>query len=684
MRDTNDPWVLGVSISHNGSACLYHGDRLVVAVQEERLLGQKRARINGCDGALCVRYCLDHVGIDAGDLSAVGVSIQGSTRREDYDLGRSPQLRLVHHRTPLFVVSHHRAHALSAYATSGFDEAALLVCDGLGSHGRDLAPDEKAVFLGDAERDWEFASVYHARGGRCEAREKHAVANGDWVEWGRDGLLPFRSLGGIFSSVAMLLFGNAMEAGKVMGLAPYGTPRFPVEDFFTIEGDRFVFHTRLLEHFKVGARWPAREKDYQDLAASAQVAIERALLHLCARARELTGSPRLCLAGGVALNSIANERIVREGGFDEVYFVPAAEDSGPCLGAAWHALGQVAGERPTRRLTRDSLGRTYRDVEVARAVAVTPGITAVACDDVLEQTVDLLCEGRFVGWFQGGSELGPRALGQRSILCDPRREDAKPRLNDRVKHREAFRPFAPSALLEHADEWFEFSDGEPRESPFMLRVLKFRPEVRARVPAVVHVDGTGRLQTLTAEANGRFYDLVRAFHRRTGVPMLLNTSFNVMGEPIVETPEDALWCLLTTGLDACVLHDTLVTKAPDAGFVRGLVPRLVAKRVRVEVPQPEGGFSLDVLQKGAALFFDVETRWGEKTFDFSAANALGLRYIDGRRTVGAILTKMRAHAPVFEREYLVFLNGLRRRGAVVLEPAPDASGFGDLPSHGDA
>lgn len=684
MRSADGPWVLGVSVSHNGAACLYRGDDLVVAVQEERLVGRKRARINARDPALCVRYCLDHAKIEAEDLAAIGVAVQGSASRDDYDLGCSPQLGIVRNRTPLFVISHHRAHALSAYATSGFDEAALLVCDGLGSHARDLSPDEQRVFLGPLDTGWEFASIYHARGSRCEAMQKHAVDDGVWLDFSRVGLKGFRSLGGIFSAVAALLFGNAMEAGKVMGLAPYGRPRFPVEDFFTIEGDRFLFKEAVLDHFKVEARWPAREADYQDLAASAQAAIEYGLLHLCRRARELTGSRRLCFAGGVALNSIANERILREAGFDEVHIIPAAEDSGPCIGAGWYALGQIAGERRTRRLTRDALGCTYSPEAIARAVQVTPGITPLPCYDMLERAVDLLCEGRFLGWFQGGSELGPRALGQRSILCDPRRHDAKQRLNDRVKHRESFRPFAPSVLLEHAADWFELGEGVPRESPFMLRVVKFRPEARERVPAVVHVDGTGRLQTLTPDANGIFHDLVRAFHRRTGVPMLLNTSFNVMGEPIVETPEDALWCLLTTGLDACVLHDTLVTKPDDPAFVRGLVPRFVAKKVRVLVPQPEGGFSLDLRQKSAALFFDVDTPWGEATFDFSSSNEIGLRYIDGQRTVASILTKMRAHVPVFEREYLVFLNGLRRRGAIVIEPRPGAAGPGAPPPPGGA
>ena len=197
----------------------------------------------------------------------------------------------------------------------------------------------------------------------------------------------------------------------------------------------------------------------------------------------------------------------------------------------------------------------------SRSTAVTesPGVTVVRSADVISDAVQLLCDGKIIGWFDGGSELGPRALGQRSILCDPRQPDAKETLNRRVKMREAFRPFAPAVLLEEAANWFEFGD-TVRESPFMLRVIDVKLEKREQVPAIVHVDGTGRVQTLTKENNGRFYELVRRFHTATGVPMLLNTSFNRMGEPIIETPGDAIACLLNTGLDCCVFEDRIVFK----------------------------------------------------------------------------------------------------------------------------
>ncbi|HEY0365796.1 MAG TPA: carbamoyltransferase C-terminal domain-containing protein, partial [Pyrinomonadaceae bacterium] len=192
-------------------------------------------------------------------------------------------------------------------------------------------------------------------------------------------------------------------------------------------------------------------------------------------------------------------------------------------------------------------------------INATDNIHVVNSTDVISDAVELLCDGKIIGWFDGGSELGPRALGQRSIICDPRRPDAKETLNRRVKMREPFRPFAPAILLEEAPNWFEFDDTPP-ESPFMLRVVDVKAEKRNEAPAIVHVDGTGRVQTLTRENNGRFYDLVHKFHEKMGVPVLLNTSFNRMGQPIIETPADAIGCLLNTGLDCCVFEDRIVFK----------------------------------------------------------------------------------------------------------------------------
>jgi carbamoyltransferase len=399
----------------------------------------------------------------------------------------------------------------------------------------------------------------------------------------------FRSLGGIFSAAAVQIFGGDLEAGKVMGLAPYGIPIYPPTDFFEINDRRFIFSDKIPSMFQHGERWPAHQKEYQDLSASVQNALEVALLYLVDHLHDLYPSGNLCYAGGVALNSVANERIIRESKFKNVYIIPAAEDSGPAIGAAYYGLWQLSKKNTQKRLLHDAVGRSYSPSAVKRAIDETPAVEAVESKNVLGDTAALLIEGKIVGWFQGRSELGPRALGQRSILCDPRRPDGKEILNSRVKHREAFRPFAPVILLDRAHEWFELEGINP-DSPFMLRICLFKEDKKELVPAVVHVDGTGRIQTVTREANGPFYDLIKEFYEQTGVPIVLNTSFNINGMPIVETPQDALLCLLSTGIDYCILENSIVKKRENVLLGFDMQPNYKASETEVTENQngPQG------------------------------------------------------------------------------------------------
>jgi carbamoyltransferase len=445
---------------------------------------------------------------------------------------------------------------MSAFATSGFMESSILIVDGRGSPYEDLLADESAAVKKRVRDGWETISLYAASGASVTALEKHLVEDGDWLRNNGQGMPRFGSLGGMFSAVAQQIFGDPMEAGKVMGLAPYGTAEIPSEYFFEVTRGGFVFHDEVLKRFRHDERWPLREDEYKNLASSVQSALEDALFYLLRRLRRLNPSENLCYSGGVALNSVANERIIRESGFKNIYITPAAEDSGPAIGAAYYGLWNLTGENTRQQLIHDALGQPYAPPAVSAAVESVQGIKFLKSDDVVSDAVDLLCDGKIIGWFDGGSEFGPRALGQRSIVCDPRRPDGKDVLNLRVKGREAFRPFAPAILLEEVANWFEL-DGTSPESPFMLRVCKFKPDKIDRVPSVVHVDYTGRLQTVTQKANGRFYDLIRKFYQKTGVPILLNTSFNVMGEPIVETPVDALASLLKSNLDCSVFEDRI-------------------------------------------------------------------------------------------------------------------------------
>lgn len=629
------PWILGLSASHNGAACLLHGDEIVVAVQEERLSRQKRARLRGAAPALALRYCLEAAGIRPQDLSLVVVSAQGPLTAPEEDVHLNPLLRVDQHRVPVQTLPHHLAHAYSAYATSGCRDAAILVVDGAGSPVEDLGEEERRAVVGAGLA--EIVSLYDARGAAVTPLEKH-LCEGPWLQPGTGGMPRFRSLGGIFSAASQQIFGDPMDAGKVMGLAPYGRPTLAPEAFFSFRGDgALVFSDEVPERYRHGERWPAHTAEYQDLAASCQAALEVALLELCRRLRARSSSRALCFAGGVALNSVANERIVHEAGFAETSFFPAAEDSGPAVGAAYYGLWTLTGEHRPRRLRHDALGRSYGPQEIDAAVARTPAVAVRDTGDVQARAVDLLCDGKILGWFQGRSELGPRSLGQRSILCDPRRPGAKEQLNARVKHRELFRPFAPAILAEELPHWFVAAPGD--ESRFMLRVLPFQPGREEQVPAVAHVDGSGRVQTLTVD-NGPFYELVRAFHERTGVPILLNTSFNVMGEPIVETPEDALWALLYTELDACVFEDRIVTKRPGYRSLLELRPSIIATSWALEQPVQGGRLSGD--GAGATLRFTTATPWGEAHYQVPMALYELLALMDGTRSGWQLLERLAA------------------------------------------
>jgi carbamoyltransferase len=511
------------------------------------------------------------------------------------------------------------------------------------------------------------------------------------------GMRRFWSLGTMYASVARQIFGSGLEgAGKMMGLAPYGRPVIPVEDYYAYSAadGRFDFVDTVSDRYLHDDRWPLRRDEYQDLAASTQRALEQAVCQLAIRLRDLSGgASRLCYAGGVALNSVANELLVCTSGFDDVFIMPAAEDSGTAIGAAYHGLWQLTGRNTMHRLPHDAVGRCYQSSDILPAIERCPAVHIVSNGssngDVLDPVVDMLCDGKILGWFHGRSELGPRALGQRSIVCDPRRSGMKALLNSTVKFREEFRPFAPVVPLDQLTACFETSSTV--ESPFMLRVLEFRPGIRDRVPAVVHVDGTGRVQTVTPEANGRFYDLVRRFHQRTGCPVLLNTSFNVAGEPIVETPDDAIGCLLSTGLDACVLENWVVARRPGCGSFLDLVLRVTAERVAFDYPVAPGWGRHDREPEASLRFFSsfhldstrasydgsaanghpvlrivVRTPWGPVMHIVNAGVFEVLIRIDGKKTGWEILESLRqdGHAGLDEGALTRTLAGLRRASIV--------------------
>jgi carbamoyltransferase len=599
-------WTLGVGASHNGGACLLRDGELVVAVQEERLKREKRARLFPAFDTLSIAYCLDHEGIGVEDLALIAVSADEPVARPDFDVTRNPLLRS----GPLpeiAYVAHHRAHAAAASYQSGFEDAAVLVIDGQGSPFEDLPAQERAPA---SRAGWETMTIYELSGGRLtRCLHKDTAPHRTWLSWAERGMPRFAGIGGMYSAVSQQLFGAYLEAGKVMGLAPHGRASIPVSSFLAVDDDRISFSDEVSRRFPFDDRWPSRQEEYANLAASVQAALEEAVLWAAHRARALTGARRLVFAGGVALNCIANERVIREVGFDDVFVMPAAEDSGISIGAVVEASSARGLPLAPRALARDSSGRPYGREEIEAAIAGCPVVAGEPSEAGPAAVAAALADGARVAWFAGGSELGPRALGQRSILADPRDPAAKDDLNRR-KGRESFRPLAPIVLAEHAEEWLEMG-GRPA-SPFMIRVCAVREERRSLIPAVVHVDGTARPQTVNAAQHPALHETLSRFYAATGVPVLVNTSLNAAGEPIVETPEDTLWCAHRLGLDLAVLEGTAVRIADR------LDEQTVVSASRHRIRRLLGS-------DGDAAEVEVQTPWGATRYALAGDELATLR-----------------------------------------------------------
>jgi carbamoyltransferase len=575
--------ILGLNAYHgDAAAALLIDGRLVSAAEEERF-----NRVKHCAGfpELAAAWCLADAGLEASDLDHVAVS-----RDPKANLGRK-LMRTIRHgasarylkarlenaakvrdvrgalaaalgvapeavRAPVHNVEHHQAHVASTFFVSPFEEAAVLSVDGFG----------------------DFASTMLAvgRGSRYEVLDRV--------------LFP-HSLGIFYTALTQWLgFPKYGDEGKVMGLAPYGDPERHLgrmRDLVRLNGSVFELGLDYFTHDKEGVdmTWdeqtptigriysdrlveafgPAREprgeltKQQEDVAAALQAMLEEAYLHLVSELWERTQVPNLCLAGGVALNAVANGRIRPETPFDGVYVQPAAGDSGTAVGSAYWVWNQQLGRPRGFVMEHAYTGPEYSDEESAAAIAGA-GLASERLEDeaLFPAVADRIAAGDVVGWFQGRMEFGPRALGNRSIVVDPRRSDMKDVLNARIKHREPFRPFAPSILAEATGDWFE----QDYPSPFMVLVYKTRAEKRAEIPAVNHVDDTGRLQTVERNVNPRYYRLIEAFGERTGVPVVLNTSFNE-NEPIVMTPEQAVETFTKTRMDVLVLGNHVVRRIAE-------------------------------------------------------------------------------------------------------------------------
>lgn len=584
-------YILGINAYHAGSAaCLIRDGDLVVAAEEERF-----NRLKYCAGFPneAIQFCLTEAGISAYDLDHVGISRDPSAnlhkkvlfalrRRPSFDLirdrlanaakVRDPRGALIEAlglesaslRAQFHNVEHHRAHLASAFFVSPFKESAVLSVDGMG----------------------DFVSTMWGVGkeNRIDVR----------------GTIPFpHSLGFFYTAVSQWLgFPKYGDEGKVMGLAPYGQPiyldkmrkivRLQRDGTFELDLDYFVHHAggvtmawdagtpvlgtmysqKLIELFGPPRDPAARpepgtdsgigiSRHYLDVAASLQAMLEEAEFALIEMLQRLTGQTAICIAGGVGLNSVVNGKIRPRTAFKDIFVQPAAGDAGTALGAAYHVYHQVLGNPRIYEMKSAATGPEFDDCVIARILDARGLTYASVSDDVASRrAAELIADGNVVGWFQGRMEWGPRALGNRSILADPRRTDMKDILNARIKQREPFRPFAPSVLIEATGDYFD----QDYPDPFMMKVYNVNPSKRDEIPAVTHVDGTGRLQTVDRETAPRYWRTIKEFEGITGTPVVLNTSFNE-NEPIVCRPEEAIDCFLRTKMDALVIGNHVVQKS---------------------------------------------------------------------------------------------------------------------------
>jgi len=555
---------LGINYSqmHDSSACLVRGGELLFAVAEERL---SRVKHDARFPQNAIRACLDFGKVRADQLDEVCFCwpTAGPLYRHDlkcYASGKMPLTYLSGLNSTLYFLSmwhqesgakkfaqqfgptrakmrfvdHHLAHAISAYAYSGFDEAAVAVMDGRGA--------------------WEATSIWHGRNGRLE----HMLT------------IPFPDSIGFFYSgfTEFLGFQPNSDEWKVMGLAPYGQPGIDLSAFIDVHAAPYRVQARQLATNGTAplARMTAKlgppraaeseiDDRHKNIAYAVQDACETAMMNVVRLAIEKTGCRSVCLAGGVALNSKANGKIASSGMVERFFVQPAATDDGAALGAAFAPYLDNNGKLPNKAMRHGYWGPSFDD-EAIEAALRTYKLHYTRLVDPAVTAAELLEQGKILGWFQGRMEFGPRALGSRSILADPRDPEMNTRVNNAVKFREWWRPFAPSLKKEAAEEYLECVS----DSPFMILTAQVRPEKRGVIPAVTHVDGSARPQTVEKEINPLYWRVIDEFGKRTGVPVVMNTSFNLRGEAIVHTPADAIRTFFSSGMDALVIGSFLVGK----------------------------------------------------------------------------------------------------------------------------
>lgn len=565
---TKPVYILGISCYyHDSAATLLKDGKIIFAAQEERYTRKKQDENFPTH---VIKHALKHAGITSEDLSEVVFYekplLKFFERILETQIKVWPRGFIMYHRAmrewmmkklwipqnikkelkydkPVLFTTHHESHAASAYYCSGFSDAAVVTVDGVG--------------------EWATTTIAHGKGKELTTLQEIRFPD---------------SLGLLYSALTYYIGFKVNSAEyKVMGLAPYGEPKYMEEmrtlidvkndgsfalnmDYFTYEYGLTMTGKKIEKLFGKPTRKPEAplEQFHKDIAASLQKITEEIMQKICVHAQKITGSKNLCLAGGVALNCVANGKILASKLFDDIFIQPAAGDAGGSLGAAlavWHK--KYEGER-NPKLENVYLGNEYTEAEIESFLKKEDiPYEHVTKDAVIERTASLLEGTNVIGWFQGRMEFGPRSLGNRSIIADARQKENWQKVNLKIKFRESFRPFAPTVLEERVHDYFDLT----KESPYMLLVADVHPDKRAEIPAVTHVDGSARIQTIRENQNPMYWKLLKAFEKRTGSAVIINTSFNVRGEPIVESPRDALFCFLNTDMDYLVLGNFLIEKS---------------------------------------------------------------------------------------------------------------------------
>ncbi|AJA92116.1 hypothetical protein A7X95_05935 [Candidatus Nitrosopelagicus brevis] len=566
-------YTLGISCYYHDSAAALLKDGVVVAAVEEERFSRKK--FDDDYPRMAIEWCLKEAGISPSDIKSVAFYDKPVLKFErllDNYIAVAPRglysflntmPKWLHSRLwtkseikkslkgftgEILFPEHHMSHAAHAFYTSQFEESAILTVDGVG--------------------EWSTTSFGHAKNNTINLTHD--------IRWPH-------SLG-LFYSAFTYFLGFRVNEGeyKLMGLASYGKPKYYDEiihnlvdikddgsihldmSYFAFTYDKVMTNEKFSKLFGIEPR-KKNEKAEQihfDIGASAQKVLEDILLKMVNHVYENSNSKNLCIGGGVALNGVANYRILKEGHFDNIHVPPSPGDAGSAVGCAqyiyynYHNNQRIIHKNPSHQITENVyVGPSFSNEEIFEYLnSEKISFEKIEGDELLSRTAKLISDGNIVGWYQDKMEWGPRALGCRSILADPRKAEMKDILNEKIKHRESFRPFAPSILEEYVSEYFDID----RISPYMLMVVPVKkPE---KIPAVTHVDGTGRLQTVHREANPLYYDLIKEFYKITGVPVVINTSMNVMGEPIVHTPEQAYQMIVKTDMDYLVMGNYLVKK----------------------------------------------------------------------------------------------------------------------------